>query len=1128
MGAKYSTQQIKMKSKKILLLFVFALFMVTLTGCAGADGLTGPAGPAGPAGVPGPAGDDGAAGLDGAAGVAGVNGLDGANGVNGLDGADGLDGAIGLDGASAFDVYMLAYPGYAGTESEWIMDLSTDGLVLTVTVVYNNGVEVELAALNGAMLGVSPYEVNWFLDAGFANLADAEYVTEDMMVYINLASDDIPEPVLGDIYMIDEHYEDFDVIIVNGNPEEVNFEYELLSGEEIFTLNDSVILYAPDGTLVAFGEEYVFNSINNGDYMTDIVIVDDEVIELRFASNDAMHFISNNEDVVVNTHFTDGYVTDLELVYGVTVLDLVTALESDLDGRTQSYTVLDADGDAVTAGSTVVTYDFGLYVLAENQVAEMTFTISFIDNPDDTEIHVDEDYDDIFLAGENEGELWVRPMTSEAEFFAAWVGVADYPVALEVTNSEFEAKKEAMLFDGDKFTVTAIDGTEDLYIIMIMASDDKIIDFDGTEVTTSIIAVAYDFAAADVLGLVTSANGEVQTHELMVWDADLETPAYVDYVADAELVRDGDYKLVVTAEDDSQDEYTFSLNDSESTDVEIIAGAEFEVTELDNEDLTTNVRFDLDASDLIGDVQAIDESTVGIEVLAAAGGDRTGRIYTGDQLLITAEDGTEAVYLITVDEISDETDLFLIDELMVIDELDGDELVVFPQYIFEGDYEDTEYGNIIDELNFEDYVQAHELIWDNAGELESWTSSDGLENLIIRVYAQDYVCVAIDEELDCDDYDDYNNDEGNFEDYAVVVNDLDDNADVELIETDAEMIIDDLGSDTIEAFMHWVDGTLVDEEDILAELDLLVNFQDYDEDGDLAGEDYVITVIAQDGVTETEYAVELIISDETDITLVDEPVVVDEVDGAEIIVLPQFVDGSSYEDVSDTEILADLDLEADHQSAEAVTWDDVDEEYDSWDGEYEDMFIAVTAEDDETVDYYEVVILDPSDETELVASGVEGAIEWTLDGTTLTVENGSNVDDLYEALDLEANFQTAQIVENDMESEVSGDLSDYNYLVVTAQNEEVETYLIMVAAAVEAPYVEETSTDFAIDFTVEAEDEVSDLLDALADVTEYDLVTFEVLTSEELGKEVAELFEYDLLVATYEDGTQNTYTILFD
>ena len=1127
MGAKLCAQQNDMKFKKLLLLFVFATFTVALAGCTGEAGLTGPAGPAGPAGADGVDGIDGVDGVDGVNGINGLNGADGLDGANGLDGVDGIngvdgtngidgtngvDGINGLDGLSAFDIYMLNYPGYEGTESDWIMELSTNGLVLTLTVVYNNGVTEEVDRLNGDVLGDSPYEVNWYLEAAFTTLANETYITEDMEVYINLASDDLPEPTLEDVYVITDLEE----------PEEDV--YQVLSGEAIFVLDQDVILYDKDGEFIEFGAEDVWNSLDLDEILAEITVVDGNVVELRYASDNVM-VESNDDDVVVNEDATTHAIT-IEVVYGTTVLDLINALDP-TDGREQVLTVYDDDQKAVTTGTTVLDYGFTVKVLAEDEDAEAIFAITFKDDPSDTSFAVVEDYDDIFLVNHDDDIITVRPGTSQDELAATFESIADYDVTLEVVNSEFEDKQVNVLSEGDKFIATAIDGTTDVYIILVEASNDVAIEFDGDAVTGN-IEISWNFAAADVVALVTSANEEVQSYELQVDLNDGE--GFVAYVADSELIQDGDYKLVVTAEDGTTQDYFFTINDSESTDIEVIAGAEHEVTDLDNDDLTVSVRYDLEVADLTADVQAVDGSTIDdASVFDSEGNARTNRVYTGDQLVITAEDETtEAIYIITVDEILDDTDLYLVDDLVVIDELDGDELVVFPQWVDGTNYVDTVEDDaqvLIDELDFESYGQGFDLIFDDEGTLENWGDNDGLENLIIRVYAQDYT------NPNNDDYDD---DEGNFEDYAVVVNDLSDNDNVVLYDTDEEVIIKALRSSSIDVYMHWENGQEVDEEDILAELDFAINFQTYTDDGHLSSDDYVITVISQDGLEEHEYTVNLIVSDDTDITLVDEPAVIDYAGSTQIEIFSQWINNNGeYEDTDDNDIFNDIDLDSTHQqSVDSYTreWNETTEEYDyiAWNTEFDDdMYIGIVPESGEDdIEYYKVILLDADDELDIEHSNVNGAIEWSLDDDVITVEFGATVEDLEEAIDLAVSFQTMEVFENDGTQKAAGDeLFNYNYVTITAQDETTKDYTIMVADEVVDPTPLSDDTDVSAVFGNYAEgDEVADLLDDLAN--DYADMSFEIFTSEGLAKTSDLLYNYDYLVVTAEDGTTTETYVL--
>ena len=79
-------------------------------------------------------------GSTGDKGDTGASGKDGADGTNGEDGTDGKDGE---NGKSAYEIYVETYPGYTGTEKEWISDLSQGKLSITVSFETNGGTEIE-------------------------------------------------------------------------------------------------------------------------------------------------------------------------------------------------------------------------------------------------------------------------------------------------------------------------------------------------------------------------------------------------------------------------------------------------------------------------------------------------------------------------------------------------------------------------------------------------------------------------------------------------------------------------------------------------------------------------------------------------------------------------------------------------------------------------------------------------------------------------------------------------------------------------------------------------------------------------------------------------------------------------
>jgi hypothetical protein len=96
-------------------------------------------------------GEPGQNGVDGQTPFIGTNGnwwigttdtgisATGPAGENGTNGTNGTDGTNGDDGLSAYEIYKKYYPGYAGTEFDWINDLALGQLVKTVTLNFDGG-----------------------------------------------------------------------------------------------------------------------------------------------------------------------------------------------------------------------------------------------------------------------------------------------------------------------------------------------------------------------------------------------------------------------------------------------------------------------------------------------------------------------------------------------------------------------------------------------------------------------------------------------------------------------------------------------------------------------------------------------------------------------------------------------------------------------------------------------------------------------------------------------------------------------------------------------------------------------------------------------------------------------------
>ena len=126
--------------------------------------------------------------------VIGTDGADGADGEKGEKGDKGDKGETGDTGLTAYELYKKNFPGYTGTELEWLVELAKGNLALTVTVELNGGafaegyvapaevmkgevINLENPTLEGAVFA------GWFTDPEFENEFVAEVLLEDVSLY---------------------------------------------------------------------------------------------------------------------------------------------------------------------------------------------------------------------------------------------------------------------------------------------------------------------------------------------------------------------------------------------------------------------------------------------------------------------------------------------------------------------------------------------------------------------------------------------------------------------------------------------------------------------------------------------------------------------------------------------------------------------------------------------------------------------------------------------------------------------------------------------------------------------------------------------------------------------------------
>lgn len=151
-----------------------------IPGIEGSAGVQGPAGPAGPSGEQGPQGEEGP---QGPIGPAGADGADGERGPQGVPGSAGPQGPQGSEGKSAYQIYLDNFPGYTGSENDWIRQLALNDLVVRLTVEFLDGTESTYFRFRGETIG-SEYILPLFKDEILTTLASNQFIEDDMTVFI--------------------------------------------------------------------------------------------------------------------------------------------------------------------------------------------------------------------------------------------------------------------------------------------------------------------------------------------------------------------------------------------------------------------------------------------------------------------------------------------------------------------------------------------------------------------------------------------------------------------------------------------------------------------------------------------------------------------------------------------------------------------------------------------------------------------------------------------------------------------------------------------------------------------------------------------------------------------------------
>ena len=116
----------------------------------------------------------------------------GEQGEKGDKGKKGEKGDTGENGKSAYEIYVENYPGYSGTEKEWIEDLAYGNLNVTISFETNSDTKIDdKTYLKGDKIYSTDFEIpsktnysfkGWYLDKDYTTKVDESFIAQDNIV----------------------------------------------------------------------------------------------------------------------------------------------------------------------------------------------------------------------------------------------------------------------------------------------------------------------------------------------------------------------------------------------------------------------------------------------------------------------------------------------------------------------------------------------------------------------------------------------------------------------------------------------------------------------------------------------------------------------------------------------------------------------------------------------------------------------------------------------------------------------------------------------------------------------------------------------------------------------------------
>lgn len=608
--------------------FVLLVTLFTLAACAGEQGPKGDQGIQGPIGVQGPTGPQGPEGPTGPQGPAGRDGVDGvsiasaemnhlgeliiqlSNGnrinVGKVVGKDGVDGQDGQDGQDGLDG--------SGVE----MQVNADGML------------------------------QWRL------VGDEAW--KDLLVV------ETPEQKL-DIVELEGQYEVIGSLTVG--PDGL---HKVITDAGVWVLDQNVVLFDKVGEYQTTSETIVHPLLTAGSKITDVVLTNGKVSELRFVNDEKVATHTGNADVKLSG-------TTFEVYFNWSVENFISRISVSKGASfvVQRRTSATANTWAAMTGENFNLVRTGgapeayrILVTAEDGSTQ-EYLIAYRNSPKEGPTLFSTN---TTLVGVSGNTVTVKPNTKASvitPLLKSRVSGFNFDDAtIAVYNSEMGSKVDTVMHSGDKVEVTHDSGLKELYTVVLLTDTLSVkVQAPVTAVTASQINVPYGTPTATLVDSLDSVDGRPQSYVLKYNGVDVTTittePASFLLTSPAQP-----WTLDVISGSGMKATYNIVVDPSSATDIQLKADAAPFVTAIENTagSRQIDVHYGLTLERMISHIEKADGSPLGSVSIVRPGVSSvlplSTQLFSGDQIVITAQNGTTSVnYLVMTNAKSNDTTLVL-------------------------------------------------------------------------------------------------------------------------------------------------------------------------------------------------------------------------------------------------------------------------------------------------------------------------------------------------------------------------------------------------------------------------------------------------------------------------------------